>query len=139
MTDNDIADLLTEQANTLQQVASILQRVAAMPPRHPHPGDWVDAGDADMLSSDEAGFVIGKSADTAVRWFEAAATEGFPLGIRRGGICLFSLRRLLEWVERNKGLPSRLACETRAKKSAEMRLARQKRDQIAQDAAATAQ
>lgn len=98
--------------------------------------DWVDAAAAgDMISSDEAGFIIDKSADTAVRWFDAAE-EGFPLGIRRAGVCLFSLRRLLIWVEQHKGgLSARLACETRARKLAEMRGAPQNRQQIAPDAA----
>lgn len=99
--------------------------------------DWVEAAAAgDMISSDEAGFVIDKSADTAVRWFDAAADEGFALGIRRAGVCLFSLRRLLIWVEQHKGgLSARLACETRAQKLAEMRGAPQNRQQIAPDAA----
>ncbi len=101
-------------------------------------GDWVDAAAAgDMLSSDEAGFIIGnKSADTAIRWFDAAAAEGFALGIRRAGVCLFSLRRLLIWVELRKGgQPARLACESQAQKLAEMRAAPQNRQQIAPDAA----
>lgn len=99
--------------------------------------DWVDAAAAgDMISSDEAGFVIDKSADTAVRWFDAAADEGFALGIRRAGVCLFSLRRLLIWVEQHKGgLSARLACETRAQKLTEMRGAPQNRRQIAPGAA----
>jgi hypothetical protein len=55
-------------------------------------GDWVDAAIAgDMLSSDEAGVVIGKSADTAVRWFETASADGFPLP--RSKVCLFSSAR----------------------------------------------
>lgn len=120
-----IADALHALANCVDKMKPVGQT------------DWVDAAaTGDMLSSDEAGFIIDKSADTAVRWFDAAAEEGFPLGIRRAGVCLFSLRRLLIWVEQHKGgLSARLACETRARKLAELRGAPQNRQQIAPDAA----
>ncbi|MET4207716.1 hypothetical protein [Bradyrhizobium sp. LA2.1] len=92
------------------------------------PVDWVDARTiGDLLTSDEAGAIIGKSADTAVRWFDDAAEEGFALGIRFAGVRLFSLRRLLIHVEMSRGgTPARLACETRAQKLAEKRAAPQK-------------
>jgi hypothetical protein len=122
MTDDEIAKLLTELATALHRLAASLQQRAPQ-------GDWVDAGDGDMITSDDVGFIIGRSPDTAVRWFEAAAAEGLPLGIKRAGVCLFSLRRLLIWIERRKGLPVRLACESRARKLAEMRLEQQKRQQ----------
>ena len=138
LTDDDIAKLLTEQAEALQRQATTLQQMATALQQRTPQGDWVDAGDADMITSDDAGFIIGRSPDTAVRWFEAAAAEGLPLGIKRAGVCLFSLRRLLIWVERRKGLPVRLACESRARKFAKMRLEQQKRQQIASDAAVAA-
>jgi hypothetical protein len=138
LTDENIVELLTELAEASHRQATTLHRLAAALQQRTPRGDWVDAGDDDMISSDDAGFVIAKSADTAVRWFEVAAAEGFPLGIKRAGVCLFSLRRLLIWVERRKGLPARLACESRAQKIAEMRLAQQKRQQIESDAAAAA-
>jgi hypothetical protein len=120
-------------AGALRAIANCVDKIA------PAPTDWVDAAAAgDVFSSGEAGFVLDKSADTALRMFEAAAAEGYPLGIQRARVCLFSLRRLLNWVEWTQGKSARLACESNARKLAEMRAETQNRQQIAADAAMAA-
>jgi hypothetical protein len=121
-------------AEALRAIANCVAKIA------PAPIDWVEAAAAgDVLSSAEVGFIIGnKSADTALRMFEAAAAGGYPLGIQRARVSLFSLQRLLNWVERTQDKSARLACETNARKLAEMRAETQKRQQIAPDAAMAA-
>jgi hypothetical protein len=121
-------------ADALRAIANCVDRIA------PAPTDWVEAAAAgDVLSSGEAGYVIGdKSADTALRMYEAAAAEGYPLGIQRARVCLFSLQRLLKWIEHKQGKYARLACETRARELAKMRAETQTRPQIAPDAAMAA-
>ena len=108
MTDQDVAERLSQLAAELQ--------------RRPPVIDWVDAHRAgDVLSSDEAGFVYGCSADTIIRRAEEAAEEGRPLGIKHAGVWMFDLPRLLELIELKHGRHARLAAESRAKKNAVLR------------------
>jgi hypothetical protein len=126
----DIAGELTDRdiANRLAELAELLQR-------RPPVRDWVDAyGAGDMLSSDEAGFIAGCSADTIRRKADAAAEEGNPLGIQHASVWFLSLTRLLDWIEHGieagrgrrgamqHGRHARLAAESRAKKNAALRL-----------------
>jgi hypothetical protein len=105
-------------AGHLEAAAVILRQCA--------PGrDWLDevldAG-GDALKSDEAAYVADMSADTVRRRAEAAADAGRPIAVlMAGALWLFSEARLLGWIEAREGLPARLAAETRAKKSRELR------------------
>jgi hypothetical protein len=123
MTDQDIANRLTELAVALQ--------------RRPPVRDWVDAHRAgDVLSSDQAGFICGCSPDTIRRKADAAAEEGHALGIKHAGIWMIDLPRLLDWIEYPPGIEAgcgsrggavqhgrhaRLAAESRAKQNAVLR------------------
>ena len=115
MTNNDLADRLEAD---VAEAAAALRQIA--------PGrDWLDQlldADGDALKSDEAGFIADVHADTIRRRAEAAAAAGKPIGVLlAGAMWIFSLRRLLDAIEAKAGLPARLAAETRAKKSRELR------------------
>src|ERR1035437_211013 len=105
-------------AGHLEAAAVILRQCA--------PGrDWLDQileANGDALKSDDAAFVAGVSADTMRGRAEAAAVAGKPIAVlMAGALWLFSEARLLGWIEAREGLPARLAAETRAKKSRELR------------------
>jgi hypothetical protein len=115
-------------AGHLEAAAVILRQCA--------PGrDWLDQileANGDALKSDDAAFVAGVSADTARRRAEAAAVAGKPIAVlMAGALWLFSEARLLGWIEAREGLPARLAAETRAKKSRELRSSPQKSPETA--------
>jgi hypothetical protein len=123
--DREIADRLTELATALRQRAPVR--------------DWVDAfNDGSAFGSEVAAFICGRSPDTVRRWAAEAAAEGQPLGILQAGVWLFDEQRLLNFIERRHGKPARLAAETRARKSAEMRLSLQNRPLAASGAAVAA-
>jgi hypothetical protein len=87
--------------------------------------DWVDElvdSDGDGLKTDAAAFVMGCSPDTARRRAEIASAAGKHLGcLMAGAVWLYSLQRVLAWIEQHEGLPARLAAETRAHNNREMR------------------
>jgi hypothetical protein len=112
-----------------QLEAAAAQAVAAL--RLVVPGrDWLDellnAG-GDGLKSAEAAYIAGTSDSTVRRAAMAAALTDKPIGIlMAGAVWLFSLRRLLDAIEEDEGLPARLAAQSRADKTAELRELRQK-------------
>jgi hypothetical protein len=119
--------MTADLANRLEAITT--EAAAAL--RQPAPErDWLDEAldpHGDGLKSDEAGFVMGCSADTARRRAEAAAAAGKPIGILiAGAVWLFAERRVLSWIEAEFGLPARLAAETRAQKSRGLRSLPQK-------------
>jgi hypothetical protein len=104
--------------------AAVAEAVVAL--RQITPGrDWIDQlvdSDGDALKSDEAGFVAGVHPDTMRRRAEAAALTINPIAVlMAGALWLFSERRILASIEIREGLPARLAAETRAKKSRDLR------------------
>jgi hypothetical protein len=115
-------------AGHLEAAAVILRQCA--------PGrDWLDevldAG-GDALKSDEAAYVADMSTDTMRRRAEAAADAGRPIAVlMAGAMWLFSERRLLAWIEARDGRPARLAAETRARKSRDLRSSPQKSPETA--------
>jgi hypothetical protein len=118
-------------ANRLEAITA----EAAAVLRQPMPArDWLDEAldpHGDGLKSDEAGYVMGCSADTARRRAESAAAIGKPIAILvANAVWLFSERRVLSRVEAEFGLPARLAAETRAKKNADLRSLQQKSVQM---------
>ena len=115
-------------AGHLEAAAVILRQCA--------PGrDWLDeALDAggDAVKSDAAAYIADVSSSTMCRRAEAAAAAGRPIGVLlAGAMWLISKRRLLVWIEAREGKPSRLAAETRAAKSLELRALPQKPIEIA--------
>jgi hypothetical protein len=104
MKQNHLSDI--DDRDLLAEVAARLARSAG------DPEDWVTAyRDGDALRSDEVGFVLGVSADTARRRCERANDLGSPLGILVAGLWLVSLRRLLRSLKPDE----RAAAEARAK------------------------
>lgn len=88
--------------------------------------DWLAqylAADGDAIKSDEAAFIADCSTDTVVLRARRAAGTDAPIAILlAGAVWLFSRRRLLASIEIRDGRPGRLAAESRARKSTEMRL-----------------
>lgn len=84
----------------------------------PLEGDWVDAWiDGDAIRTDEAAYIYGHSAQTIRRLAEAAAVTGRPIGKQVSkSVWLISRRRILDWIEREKGLPARVEAGARAEK-----------------------
>jgi hypothetical protein len=120
-------------------LAQELHRLADAVARLDRAGDWVSAWESgDAVTSDEIARICACSPDTARRRHEASVIEGFPLAVRHAGIYVFSLARMLAWVEQHQGRPARLACESRVRKSMNLRLQPQKVPEIAPDAAVTA-
>ncbi len=87
--------------------------------------DWLDEvldDSGDALKTDEAAFVMGVHIDTMRDRAKAAASAGKPIGfLMASAVWLYSKRRILASIETEKGLPARLAAETRAEKSAKSR------------------
>jgi hypothetical protein len=78
--------------------------------------DWVGAfRDGDVLTTDTAGHIAGVSAETIRRRAVESAALGRPIGVQHATIWMISRARLLDWIERDEGLPARLAAETRAR------------------------
>jgi hypothetical protein len=74
--------------------------------------------DGDVLTTDRAAFVLDCHADTARKRAVDAMVAGKPIGVlMAGAVWLFSLRRLLDAIEEDKGRPARLAAATRADKA----------------------
>jgi hypothetical protein len=116
-TPEELARRLNDAAAVMAEAADALRRTAS-------PRDWIaeylDDGDGDGIRSDEAGHIIGGpnggSADTAIRWADAAALAGKPIGFKvAGAVWIFSRRRILDMVERKGGRPARLEAESRAR------------------------
>jgi len=125
MTNSDLAGRLEAD---VAEAAAALRQIA--------PGrDWLDQlldADGDALKSDEAAYVAGMSTDTMRRRAEAAADAGRPIAVlMAGAMWLFSERRLLAWIEARDGRPARLAAETRARKSRDLRSSPQKSPETA--------
>jgi hypothetical protein len=53
---------------------------------------------------------------------EAAAAEGYALGVHPAGVWLFLVRRVLDWIELHYGRHARLEAESRARKNADLLL-----------------
>jgi hypothetical protein len=96
--------------------------------------DWLDEildRDGDALRSDEAAFVWNVSVDTARRRAEIAAETRKPIAVlMAGALWLFSERRLLDAIEAKDGRSARLAAESRAQKSRDLRLPKQNSAQM---------
>ena len=125
MTNSDLAGRLEAD---VAEAAAALRQIA--------PGrDWLDQlldADGDALKSDEAAYVADMSTDTMRRRAEAAADAGRPIAVlMAGAMWLFSERRLLAWIEARDGRPARLAAETRARKSRDLRSSPQKSPETA--------
>jgi len=76
----------------------------------------------DAVTTDQIASICGCSADTVRRRGEAAAAEGYALGVHPAGVWLFSVRRVLDWIELHHGRHARLEAESRARKNADLRL-----------------
>jgi hypothetical protein len=117
----DHADKL--EAAAAQAVAAL--RLAVVPGR-----DWLDellGVGGDGLTSTEAAIIAGTSDSTVRRRAVDAALTDKPIGIlMAGAVWLFSLCRLLDAIEEEKGRPARLAAQSRADKNAGLRGQRQK-------------
>ena len=81
-------------------------------------GDWVDAFvEHDCIGTDDAAFIADASRQTIRRHAAEAAAAGRPIGVCIArSVWLISLRRLLDWIGQNDGLPALVAAESRAKK-----------------------
>ena len=81
-------------------------------------GDWVDAFvEHDCIGTDDAAFIADASRQTIRRHAAEAAAAGRPIGVCIArSVWLISLRRLLDWIGQNDGLPALVAAEARAKK-----------------------
>jgi len=81
-------------------------------------GDWVDAFvEHDCIGTDDAAFIADASRQTIRRHAAEAAAAGRPIGVCIArSVWLISLRRLLDWIGQNDGLPALVAAEGRAKK-----------------------
>jgi hypothetical protein len=85
--------------------------------------DWIDAyRDGELLRTDECAAICDTSTETIRRRLSDADEMGQPIGLRFADVWLVSRRRLLADIERRKGLPERLAAESRAEKILKTRL-----------------
>src|SRR5258706_16164387 len=108
--------------NDPDQLAKRIDEIAAELRQLPACGDWIDAFTShDAISSDEAAFIAGCSAQTIRRRATEAAEIGQPIGISfASAVWLISKRRLLDYIETHKGRSGRLAAESRAEKYAKL-------------------
>ncbi len=117
MSASDDPDYIADRLEAASAAASAMlrQRVPT--------GDWVDAFvEGDVVTTDIAAGVANCSVSTIRRRCAEAAQKGRPIGILIAtSIWLVSLKRLLDWITQNEGLPARLEAETRARKNAELK------------------
>jgi hypothetical protein len=103
-----------ERHDLLREAHRLLDQLGKVAPT----GDWVDAFvEHDCIGTDEAAFIADASRQTIRRHAAEAAAAGRPIGVCIArSVWLISLRRLLDWIEQNDGLPALVAAEARAKK-----------------------
>ena len=103
-------------------VADIARRLRALADEVER-ADWAAAWQSgDAVTPDQIASICGCSADTMRRRGEAAAAEGYALGVHPAGVWLFLVRRVLDWIELHYGRHARLEAESRARKNADLRL-----------------
>jgi hypothetical protein len=103
-----------ERHDIMREVHRLLDQLDKVAPG----GDWVDAFvEHDCIGTDDAAFIADASRQTIRRHAAEAAAAGRPIGVCIArSVWLISLRRLLDWIEQNDGLPALVAAEARAKK-----------------------
>src|ERR1700759_5374282 len=96
-----------ERHDIMRELRRQLDRLDDLAPS----GDWVDAFvEHDCIGTDEAAFIADASRQTIRRHAAEAAAAGRPIGVCIArSVWLISLRRLLDWIEQNDGLPA-LVC-----------------------------
>lgn len=102
----------------VQEITRELRRQLDRLDSLPLEGDWVDAWiDGDAIRTDEAAYIYGQSVQTIRRVADASAMTGRSIGKQVSkSVWLISRRRLLDWIEREKGLPARVEANARAEK-----------------------
>jgi hypothetical protein len=103
-----------ERHDIMREVHRLLDQLDKVAPS----GDWVDAFvEHDCIGTDEAAFIADASRQTIRRHAAEAAAAGRPIGVCIArSVWLISLRRLLDWIGQNDGLPALVAAEARTKK-----------------------
>jgi hypothetical protein len=109
------ADLIARLGATAAEAVAALQRVD-------EPRCWIDelGPDGDAAMTDAASHICEIGPDALRRHATAMAGTPQAIGILVGGaLWLFSVSRLLAWIERRNGLPARIRAAARAKKASE--------------------
>ncbi|WP_068016380.1 hypothetical protein [Rhodoplanes sp. Z2-YC6860] len=67
----------------------------------------------ELLDTESAAIVAGRDASTITKWAQADEQEGAPIGAKVGDVWFISTERLLDRIERKRGLPARREAETK--------------------------